>query len=181
MGKQHFHNINRATMKQLIKYCLLVLPALPLVAGCHKEDTSDPYTNQGYLVFTGDADAKQVVPAAAGTSTGTAKFYGVYDANSQIFNYKLSWYGLLGNADTANFYGPATAGQVGVVTRNIFNLATASTRPPTDSLTGVIWMYSKLTDAELADLKAGRWYYTISSSATAGGEVRGQISYQRTF
>ncbi len=80
-----------------------------------------------------------------------------------------------------SLYGPALSGQVGVVTRNIFNLATSATRPTTDSITGVIWMYSKLTDAELADLKAGKWYYTISTANIAGGEVRGQISYQRSF
>jgi hypothetical protein len=167
-------------MKGLIKYCLVALPVL-LLAGCHKEDTSNPYTNKGYLVFTGDAGSKQMVPAVPDSLTGTAKFYGVYDMNSQVFNYKLSWYGLKGNADTANFYGPAIAGQAGVTTRNIFNLAAAAVRPPTDSITGVIWMYSKLTDAELADLKAGKWYYTISTSTIAGGEVRGQITYQRTF
>jgi hypothetical protein len=154
---------------------------LAALFSCHKEDESPAYPNKGYLVFTGDASSRQMVPAVADSLTGTAQFYGVYDMNSQVFNYKLSWYRLKSNADTANFYGPALGGQVGVATRNIFNLAVSATRPVTDSITGVIWMYSKLTDAELADLKAGKWYYTISTANIAGGEVRGQISYQRTF
>ncbi len=162
-------------------YLLVLVVSLAAFIGCRKEDESPAYPNKGYLVFTGDAGSKQMVPAVADSLTGTARFYGVYDMNSQVFNYKLSWYGLKSNADTANFYGPALSGQVGVVTRNIFNLATSATRPTTDSITGVIWMYSKLTDAELADLKAGKWYYTISTANIAGGEVRGQISYQRSF
>ena len=168
-------------MKKITRYCLYTLPLILALHACHKEDTSDSYVNKGYLVFTGDATSKQMVPGVPDSLTGTARFYGVYAANSQVFNYKLSWYGLKSNADTANFYGPAVAGQVGVATRNIFNLTTATTRPTTDSITGVIWMYSKLTDAELADLKAGKWYYTISTANIAGGEVRGQVTYQRAF
>jgi hypothetical protein len=38
-----------------------------------------------------------------------------------------------------------------------------------------------LTDLELDDLKAGRWYYTISTANIKGAEIRGQIKYDHSF
>jgi len=150
-----------------------------LVAGvfvsCNK--VSEPnYADAGHIVFTGNGSAAQLVPA--GTSTGTAKLYAVYDNNSQILNVKLSWYGLSSTMTSANFYGPASSGQTGPVTRNI---VTAQTKNMTDSVTAVIWNYSSLTPAELNDLKNGKWYYTIITQSTAAGEVRGQINIDHSY
>jgi len=153
--------------------CFLAAVIITL-AGCTKEDQSAPYTDNGRIYFTGNATAAQMVPA--GTSTGTAVFRGMYDVNSQIFNYQINWYGLAGGMTSASFYGPALAGQTGPATRSI---ATAQTKLATDSISGVIWTYSKLTDAELADLKNGKWYYIINTTANGSGEIRGQISLQK--
>jgi hypothetical protein len=32
-----------------------------------------------------------------------------------------------------------------------------------------------LTDAQAADLQAGRWYINIHTAANRGGEIRGQV------
>jgi hypothetical protein len=39
-------------------------------------------------------------------------------------------------------------------------------------ITGVI----TLTDAQVNDLKAGRWYFNIHTAAHKGGEIRGQLT-----
>ena len=33
-----------------------------------------------------------------------------------------------------------------------------------------------LTDAQIADLQAGKWYFNIHTSAHPGGEIRGQLA-----
>ena len=167
-------------MKNKFSYSIIAFIALIsviLTEGC-KKTTESPYVDKGYLVFTGDGSFKQMMPLVSDTLKGTAKFVGVYDNNSKNFNYKLSWSKLSTTMTTARFYGPAVVGQIGITLRDI---TTLQVRPVTDSLTGVIWAYSKLSDIELANLKNGKWYYTISTQLNTGGEVRGQITYQRTF
>jgi hypothetical protein len=33
----------------------------------------------------------------------------------------------------------------------------------------------RLTDKEMADLEAGKWYFNVHTAANPGGEVRGQL------
>jgi hypothetical protein len=33
-----------------------------------------------------------------------------------------------------------------------------------------------LTDAQAADLMAGRWYVNVHTAANGGGEIRGQVT-----
>jgi hypothetical protein len=33
-----------------------------------------------------------------------------------------------------------------------------------------------LTDAQIADLKAGKWYFNVHTAAHPGGEIRGQVA-----
>jgi hypothetical protein len=32
-----------------------------------------------------------------------------------------------------------------------------------------------LTDAQIADLEAGKWYFNVHTAAHPGGEIRGQL------
>ena len=32
-----------------------------------------------------------------------------------------------------------------------------------------------LTDAQAADLQAGKWYFNVHTAANKGGEIRGQV------
>ncbi len=34
---------------------------------------------------------------------------------------------------------------------------------------------AKLTDAQIADLTAGKWYFNVHTAAHPGGEIRGQL------
>jgi hypothetical protein len=80
---------------------------------------------------------------------------------------KLSWNGtmagLSGNPTAAHFHGPAEAGKNAGVLVPIRN--------PGPQFEGS----AELTDAQMADLLAGRLYVNIHTAAHPGGELRGQV------
>ena len=107
-------------------------------------------------------DGKQEVPATTSAATGTADLD--YDAASKKLSWKLTYSGLSGPATAAHFHGPAEAGKNAGVAVAIPN-ATAS---PVDGS-------ATLTDAQAADLMAGKYYINIHTAASPGGEIRGQV------
>ena len=108
-------------------------------------------------------DGKAEVPPNASAGKGTADLD--YDAASKKLSWKLNYSGLSGPATAAHFHGPAEAGKNAGVAVAIPN-ATAS--PVEGSAT--------LTDAQAADLTAGKYYINIHTAANPGGEIRGQVT-----
>ena len=113
--------------------------------------------------FKATLDGKSEVPANTGTGTGTADID--YDAASKKMTYKLSYSGLSGPATAAHFHGPAEAGKNAGVAVAIPN---ATSSPAEGSAT--------LTDAQAADLTAGKYYVNVHTQANPGGEIRGQVT-----
>ncbi|MCA6117726.1 CHRD domain-containing protein [Bradyrhizobium sp. WSM 1738] len=108
-------------------------------------------------------DGKSQVPPNTSTATGTADID--YDPASKKLSWKLSYSGLSGPATAAHFHGPAEAGKNAGVAVAIPNAASS---PVEGSAT--------LTDAQAADLVAGRYYINIHTAANPGGEIRGQVT-----
>ena len=108
-------------------------------------------------------DGKSEVPANASVGTGTADID--YDAATKKLTWKLTYSGLSGPATAAHFHGPAEAGKNGGVAVAIPN---AGTSPAEGSAT--------LTDAQAADLVAGKLYVNVHTAANPGGEIRGQVT-----
>ena len=106
---------------------------------------------------------KSEVPANASAGTGTADID--YDAATRKLSWKLTYSGLSGPATAAHFHGPAEPGKNAGVAVAIPN-ATAS--PVEGSAT--------LTDAQAADLMAGKYYVNIHTAANPAGEIRGQVT-----
>ena len=104
-------------------------------------------------------DGKSEVPANASTGTGTADID--YDAATR----KLSYSGLSGPATAAHFHGPAEPGKNAGVAVAIPN---ATSSPAEGSAT--------LTEAQAADLMAGKYYVNVHTAANPGGEIRGQVT-----
>ena len=108
-------------------------------------------------------DGKSEVPANTSAGTGTADID--YDAASKKLSWKVTYSGLSGPATAAHFHGPAEAGKNAGVAVPIANIASS---PAEGSAT--------LTDAQAADLAAGKYYVNIHTAANPGGEIRGQVT-----
>ena len=91
--------------------------------------------------------------------------YHDYDNASKKLSWKITYSGLSGPATAAHFHGPAEAGANAGVAVAIPN---AGTSPVEGSAT--------LTDAQAADLMAGKYYINVHTAANPGGEIRGQVT-----
>ena len=108
-------------------------------------------------------DGKSEVPANTSAGKGTAEID--YDPSSKKVSWKVTYSGLSGPATAAHFHGPAEAGKNASVAVAIPN---AGTSPVEGSAT--------LTDAQAADLVAGKYYINIHTAANPAGEIRGQVT-----
>ncbi len=97
------------------------------------------------------------------TTTGGGTVTATLDTTAKSFSYSVRYSGLTGPAKAAHFHGPAAPG---------------ASAPPVitmTSLTSPIVGSTTLTDAQIADLKAGKWYFNVHTAAHPGGEIRGQL------
>jgi len=113
--------------------------------------------------FKATLDGKSEVPANTSAGTGSADLD--YDAASKKLSWKVTYSGLSGPATAAHFHGPAESGKNAGVAVAIPN---AGSSPVEGSAT--------LTDAQAADLEAGKYYVNIHTAANPGGEIRGQVT-----
>ncbi len=112
--------------------------------------------------FKADLKTSEQVPPVTGNASG--KLEATYDAASKKLSWKGTYSGLSGPATAAHFHGPADAGKNAGVAVN----APAPSSPFEGSAT--------LTDAQAADLAAGKLYYNVHTAANPGGEIRGQVT-----
>ncbi len=100
------------------------------------------------------------VPPNASTGTGTAKV----DLDGNVLKWTVTYSGTTGPVTAGHFHGPAMAGaNAGVVV--------PFPGPISSPITGT----ATLTEAQVADLKAGKWYVNLHTAANPGGELRGQV------
>jgi hypothetical protein len=99
------------------------------------------------------------------TTAGTGKVTATLNTGSKTFSYKVTYSGLTGPATMAHFHGPAAPG--------------ANAPPvvpvPTSALANPMKGSATLTDAQIADLEGGKWYFNVHTAANPGGEIRGQL------
>jgi hypothetical protein len=147
---------------------LSVITSAGFISGCSKDDNNNPPAPDDMYNISASMSPAQEVGTLAGNPAGTGTTTGTYDATTNSLQYNVTWTGLTGTATVGHFHGPALAGaNAGVVIPfNLINNGSAG------SATGTI----KLTDAQEADLIAGKWYSNIHTAANGGGEIRGQVS-----
>lgn len=121
--------------------------------------------------FSGNLSGAQEVPANASTARG----FGVVtltDNETQIY-VSLSFAGLGSNQTAAHIHSP---GAPGVIAPILFNIGSSGTT------SGVfIPLIFSVTPAQVADLKAGLWYFNVHSNNFPDGEIRGQIKPAAPF
>jgi hypothetical protein len=110
-----------------------------------------------------DLTGAQEVPPVTTQGKGSAEVN--FDPASKKLSWTVTYSGLSGPATAAHFHGPAEAGKNAGVAVPIPNQANS---PVSGSAT--------LTDAQAADLQAGRYYVNIHTAANPGGEIRGQVT-----
>ena len=101
------------------------------------------------------------VPANA--SKGSGMIDATYDPATKKLMWKGSYSGLTSPETMAHFHGPAAVG---------------TNAPPVvtvDAKSTTFEGSSTLTDAQAADLAAGKWYFNVHTEQNKGGEIRGQL------
>lgn len=101
----------------------------------------------------------------AGTSAGSGMAEAKLDAATRTLSWTINYRALSGPATAAHFHGPAMAGQ-----------NTGVALPMKGDLASPITGSAMLTEAQMADVMAGRWYFNIHTAANPGGEIRGQLT-----
>ena len=115
------------------------------------------------LTFKASLQSSAEVPANDSTAMGTVT--ATYDTASKKLSWQGSYSGLTGPATAGHFHGPADPGKnAGVVI------------PIADAKSSQFQGSADLTDAQAADLMAGKWYVNIHTDAHKGGEIRGQLT-----
>ena len=111
--------------------------------------------------YKADLKGASEVPAINSKATGTLT--ATYDTASKKLTWKGTYSDLSGEATAAHFHGPAEAGKnAGVV------VPIAPAKSPMEGS-------ATLTDAQAADLAAGKWYVNVHTAANKDGEIRGQV------
>ena len=104
--------------------------------------------------------ADEVPPNA---TTGSGQVTATLDTATKAFSYTVTYDGLTGPAVAAHFHGPAAPSVNAPPVIMIMSLASPITGTAT------------LTDAQIADLTLGKWYFNVHTAANKGGEIRGQL------
>ncbi len=136
--------------------CLIVLGLATLGACSHAQPDAH------LLTFSTQLRGDQEVPAA--TTLGQGQLDAVFDSHTGQLRWKLQYANLTGPVTGAHFHGPAQPGATAPV---VLPLG-AQIRSPMEGA-------AQLSQAQAADLVAGRWYVNLHTAAFPGGEVRGQL------
>jgi hypothetical protein len=112
--------------------------------------------------YTATLTSAAEVPPVDGKGSGMLN--ATYDTVSKKLSYTVTYKDLTGPAAAAHFHGPADAkSNAGVVV------------PVKEITPATLKGEATLTDAQAADLQAGKWYFNIHTAANKGGEIRGQV------
>lgn len=104
-----------------------------------------------------------LAPGAGITSTGKGAGEFTYDPATRTLTYNVTYEGLTGPGVAAHIHGPADPGQ------------NAGPVVPFPNAASPITGTATLTEAQAAELAAGKYYVNVHTAANKGGEIRGQI------
>ena len=116
----------------------------------------------GHGQFKADLKASNEVPP--NDSKGSGALTATYDDASKKLSWKGNVSGLSGPATAAHFH----AGDPGKNGAVVVPIAGADK--------GAFEGSATLTDAQAADMMAGKWYVNVHTAANKGGELRGQLT-----
>ena len=109
------------------------------------------------------ADLKGSNEVPPNNSSASGKAEATYDTETKALTYTVTYTGLTGPALGAHFHGPGEAGK------------NAGIALPFKTVQSPIQGNATLTEAQAADLLAGKWYANVHTAMNPGGELRGQM------
>lgn len=134
------------------------IPTLALAAALASVPAIAPAAAE-MLAFKADLKGASEVPPTDSAATGTAEVS--VDTATKEVKWTIQFSGLTGDATAAHFHGPAAVGE---------------NAGPAVDISGKIESGSAtLTDAQLADLQAGKLYINLHTAKFPDGEIRGQV------
>ena len=111
------------------------------------------------MMYKANLTAAAVVPPT--DSKGSGKADVTFDTATKTLSWKVSYNGLTADPTAAHFHGPAgpkeNAGPIVDVSANIKKGSAV------------------ITDAQAADIAAGKWYLNVHTVKFPDGEIRGQV------
>jgi len=120
------------------------------------------YSQAATETFKGTLSGGAEVPPVTSSATGTATV--TFDPATKQITYAVTYSGLSGPAAAAHIHCGAAAGA---------NSGVAIAFPnPASPISGTATM----TDAQAADLEAGKCYVNVHTAASKRGEIRGQLT-----
>lgn len=145
------------------------------------------------LKFMAELTGQGQVPPIKTAAAGTADV--IVDTEAMTVMWKVTYQGLSGTPIAAHFHGPAEAGEnappvidmgegaygatadVEAVGEGVAEGGTASETEGTDEAIADELMEgsAQLTDHQLSDLQAGRYYINLHTAQHPDGEIRGQV------
>jgi hypothetical protein len=131
----------------------IAILAAGLISGGAKAEMID-----FHAALSGGAEVPANQTKGSGMATATL------DSVTKMLTYSVTFKDLTGPATAAHFHGPASV---------------SANAPPVVPITGMISPSkgtATLTDAQIADLEAGKWYVNVHTAANPGGEIRGMVS-----
>jgi hypothetical protein len=109
-----------------------------------------------------DLKGSNEVPPNSSPASGTAE--ATFDTQTKVLTWVVTFKDLTGPAVGAHFHGPSEPGKnAGIV------VPFKTTQSPIEGT-------ATLTDAQISDLLAGKWYANIHTAANPGGELRGNMA-----
>lgn len=114
------------------------------------------------LHFTAKLDGAQETPPNASAGAGHADL--TVDTDSHTLRWAVDYAGLSGPATMAHLHGPAPVGKAAGVMVNFPG-------PLASPLSG----QASVTDAQIAQIKAGETYVNVHTAEHPAGEIRGQV------
>jgi hypothetical protein len=118
-----------------------------------------PLAHAEMMKFTTELKGAAEVPPTDTAATGSAEVSVDTDAKKVTWTVKVD--GLTGDATAAHIHGPASA--------------TEKAGPVIDMSASIMQGSGDITEAQMADLKAGKYYLNVHTAKFPDGEVRGQL------
>lgn len=115
------------------------------------------------ITLKADLKGSNEVPPNSSAGSGTAQ--ATLDTATKVLTWTIAYKDLSGPVVGAHFHGPSEPGKNAGI---MVPFKTVEKSPIQGSAT--------LSDAQIADLLAGKWYANIHTAANPGGELRGNMA-----